>query len=170
MNQRIIIEKWAENLEEVTIGRWLKQVGESVEAGEVLCEIITDKITFEYTPENSGTVLHIYAAEQSVVPVGYVIACTGDEGELPDPAIISENERLLAEHVQKTNRGLDLELEAILGSALAKKTGVRATPAARRIARQNSVSIEEIAAWLSENAEMVRDEDVEAYLQAHEEA
>ena len=87
MGQRITIEKWAENLEEVTVARWLKTESEQIAAGEVLCEIITDKATFEYTVEDAGVVARIYAAERSVVPVGYVIAFIATAGEQPDPDI-----------------------------------------------------------------------------------
>lgn len=164
MIQRIVIEKWAENLEEVTIGQWLKREGETIAAGEVLCEIITDKITFEYTPETSGTVTRIYATERSVVPVGYVIALIADAGEAPDPSIPAQNEQLLAEHSQNAEGDLDLALANILGKPAAKRPGMRATPSARRIARQHHVSIEDVAKWCGTSTEMVREEDVTAYL------
>ena len=47
MGRIITIEKWAENLEEVTIGQWRKAEGEQVTNGEVLCEIIHAKVTYE---------------------------------------------------------------------------------------------------------------------------
>ncbi|MGC9318614.1 MAG: lipoyl domain-containing protein, partial [Armatimonadota bacterium] len=56
MAELAIIEKWAENLDEVTVSRWLVQEGDEVEAGDGLCEIITDKATFEYEVQSSGTV------------------------------------------------------------------------------------------------------------------
>ena len=133
MGQRITIEKWAENLEEVTIGRWAKSLGERIGAGEVLCEIITDKVTFEYIVEEGGTLARIYAAERSVVPVGYVIAFIATAGEAPEPDIEAHNEMLIAQYQERTE--LDLDLADLLGESGLSTSRVRATPAARRLAR-----------------------------------
>jgi len=164
MGQRIAIEKWAENLEEVTIGQWVKSEGDTLEIGDILCEIITDKVTFEYTIEQPGTLSAVYAAEHSVVPVGYVIAFVSEGGEPPDEGIGELNERLLAEHQQRSEPDLELDLEAILGSAGgAKKT--RAVPAARRLARQAGIDIDDVAQWLGTSDRAITVEDVESYIE-----
>ena len=46
MAELCIIEKWAENLDEATVSAWLVADGDDVEAGDSLCENITDKATF----------------------------------------------------------------------------------------------------------------------------
>ena len=163
MGQRITIEKWAENLEEVTIGRWLCDPGDTLAVGDILCEIITDKVTFEYAIERPGTLAAVYAAEHSVVPVGYVIAYLSHAGEAPDVDIDASNERLLAEHQQKADVALELDLDAILSaSGSGKKT--RAVPAARRLARQAGVELAQIAAWLGNPQRALSVDDVESYL------
>ncbi len=160
MGQRITIEKWAENLEEVTVARWLRTEGEQIAAGEVLCEIITDKATFEYTVEEGGVVAMIYAAERSVVPVGYVIAFIATAGEQPDPDIKAHNEKLLAEHQQHA----ELDLDDILSAAGKKTSRLRASPAARRLARQHEIDLKEVADWLAQNADVITEEHVQGYL------
>ena len=162
MGQRIIIEKWAENLEEVTIGRWLKAEGDHIEAGEVLCEIITDKVTFEYTIEDAGTVARIYAPEASVIPVGYVIAFISAPSEDADPNIEQNNEELLARHRQQTQP--DLDLDAILGAAKSKRFRQRATPAARRLARRSQVELQDVAAARAEPVDTITEDHVREYL------
>lgn len=160
MGQRITIEKWAENLEEVTVAGWLKTEGEDIAAGEVLCEIITDKATFEYTVEEGGVVARIYAAERSVVPIGYVIAFIATAGEQPDPDIEARNEKLLAERQQQA----ELDLDDVLSAASKKTSRVRATPAARRLARQHEIDLKQVADWLGEDADLITEEHVQGYL------
>ncbi len=160
MGQRITIEKWAENLEEVTLARWLKAEGDHIVAGEVLCEIITDKATFEYTAEQAGTIVRIYAAERSTVPVGYIIAFLATAGEQPDPDIETHNEKLLADNQQQAQ----LDLDDILSAAGGKPARPRATAAARRLARQLQIDLQQVADWLSPPTELITEDHVQAYL------
>jgi len=154
------VEKWAENLDEVTLNRWLKLEGERLEVGDSLCEIITDKATFEYEMEVAGTLRRRYATDKSVIPVGYAIAFVGAPDE-PLPADVeAENQALLAAH-QAAARA-DLDLKARLAQALQGRKA-RATPAARRIAREAGVALEDVAAWLGEDRP-VDDRDVQRYV------
>ncbi len=162
MGQRIVIEKWAENLEQVTIGQWFRAEGDRIEIGEVLCEIITDKVTFEYTMEDSGTVARIYAGEGSVLPIGYVIAFISTSGEDTDPAIEQHNEQILAQHREQTQA--DLDLDAILGAANTGRSRRRATPPARRLARQNHVELQDVARAQPKPVDIITEEHVREYL------
>ncbi len=161
MGERIVIEKWAENLEEVTIGRWLVGEGERVEAGQSLCEIITEKVTFEYECPVSGVLVRIYAPEKSVVPVGYTIAYIGQEGEQPPAVIEEENERIMQMHAAQPQ--LDVDLSPQTPSA-GRRARVRAVPAARRLARQHGISLAQVAEWLKENRP-ITPEDVARYIE-----
>jgi pyruvate dehydrogenase E2 component (dihydrolipoamide acetyltransferase) len=165
MGELIIIEKWAENLEEVTVNRWLKQEGDRVEAGDSLCEIITDKATFEYEVETPGILHAIYAPAKSTVPVGYVIAFIGEQCEEPPEGIEEQNSAQLAEHRRLSELELDLAMDLLpqVGAPRAGPSRVGATPAARRLAREHGLTIAEIARALDiEGA--VREEDVQRYL------
>lgn len=162
MAELLRIEQWAENLREVTMGRWLKAEGDPVDVGEALCEIITEKVTFEYEAPVTGVLLKIYAPEKSVVPVGYVFGCVGAAGEQPPLGVEEENARLLEQH--QAQGMLDLELE-IEGAAMGLGGRVRATPAARRAARDAGVSLADVAAWVGESRP-VTEEDVEAFIKS----
>jgi pyruvate dehydrogenase E2 component (dihydrolipoamide acetyltransferase) len=161
MGYLLRVEKWAENLDEVTLNRWLKHEGEVLEVGDSLCEIITDKATFEYEMEVAGTLRRIYATDKSVIPVGYAIAFVGEPGEPPPEDVAAENARLLAEHQAAART--DVELKAKLAEAL-RGQRVRATPAARRVAREGGVALEDVAQWLGEERP-VGDDDVRRYLE-----
>ncbi|WP_038032833.1 2-oxoglutarate dehydrogenase complex dihydrolipoyllysine-residue succinyltransferase [Thermonema rossianum] len=61
-----------ESITEVTIGQWHKKDGDYVEADELICELESDKASFEVVAEASG-ILHIVAQEGETVPIGGVI-------------------------------------------------------------------------------------------------
>jgi 2-oxoglutarate dehydrogenase E2 component (dihydrolipoamide succinyltransferase) len=68
-----------ESITEVTIASWSKKEGDAVKMDEVLCELESDKATFELPAEAAGT-LHIVAQPGSVVPIGGVVATISTSG------------------------------------------------------------------------------------------
>ncbi|MCS6823285.1 MAG: 2-oxoglutarate dehydrogenase complex dihydrolipoyllysine-residue succinyltransferase [Cytophagaceae bacterium] len=72
MNQPIRIPAVGESISEVTIGKWNKKDGDLVQAEELLCELESDKATFEIRAEKSG-ILHIKAKEGDVLPIGAIV-------------------------------------------------------------------------------------------------
>ena len=72
-----------QSVEACTIVRWLKQPGDTVATGELLCEIETDKASFEVESTAAGTVLAHFAGEGEEVPVLTPIAAVGEPGEQP---------------------------------------------------------------------------------------
>ncbi len=71
------------DMTEGVVVRWLKQPGDSVERGDILAEIETDKATVELEAFDAGTLMGLVAKEGDTVPVGEVIAVIGVEGEVP---------------------------------------------------------------------------------------
>lgn len=69
------------DMTEGTIVKWLKAVGDSVNRGEMIAEIETDKANVELEAFESGTILKFVAEEGEVVPVGEVIALLGEPNE-----------------------------------------------------------------------------------------
>ncbi len=68
-------------MEEGVVAKWLKQVGDKVEEGDILAEIETDKATMEFESFNEGTLLHIGVQEGETSPVDTLLAIIGEEGE-----------------------------------------------------------------------------------------
>jgi pyruvate dehydrogenase E2 component (dihydrolipoamide acetyltransferase) len=62
------------DMQEGKVQRWLKQVGDSVERGEPIAEVETDKTTVEMEAMASGTLTEIVVDEGSVAAIGAVIA------------------------------------------------------------------------------------------------
>ncbi len=72
-----------ESVTEGTVTRWLKQVGDHVDADEPLLEVSTDKVDTEIPSPVAGTVLAITAAEDSTVEVGGQLAVIGSADSAP---------------------------------------------------------------------------------------
>jgi pyruvate dehydrogenase E2 component (dihydrolipoamide acetyltransferase) len=74
-------------MEEGTIARWAKSVGDPVAVGEILCEIETDKAVMDYEAYEAGILTHIVVAEGETASIGAVIArLDGEATETSPPA------------------------------------------------------------------------------------
>ena len=71
----------SDTMEEGTVAKWLKQVGDKIEEGDILAEIETDKATMEFESFNEGTLLYIGIKEGDTAPVDSLLAIIGEEGE-----------------------------------------------------------------------------------------
>ncbi|WMX15452.1 pyruvate dehydrogenase complex dihydrolipoamide acetyltransferase [Aureispira sp. CCB-E] len=71
----------SDTMEEGTLVAWHKKVGDTVESGELLAEIETDKAVMEFQSFYDGVLLYIGVEEGNAVPVDAVIAVIGEEGE-----------------------------------------------------------------------------------------
>ena len=81
MAVEVIMPKAGSEMEEGEIVQWFKQEGDEVKEGEVLLEIVTDKVNMEVEAEASGTLLKIVHPAGSTVPVVQTIAWIGQPGE-----------------------------------------------------------------------------------------
>ena len=137
-------------MEAGTIVRWLKSEGDTVEKGEALYELDTDKVTQEVEADASGVLLKILAGEGEEIEVGKRIAVIGEEGEdvgaeeavevdedaqeegSPAPAREEERER---------GRKASKDQEPDAKEAARTDGRVKASPLARRIARERSIDL-----------------------------
>ncbi|WP_055551005.1 2-oxoglutarate dehydrogenase, E2 component, dihydrolipoamide succinyltransferase [Streptomyces sp. NBRC 110028] len=78
----VVLPALGESVTEGTVTRWLKEVGESVEADEPLLEVSTDKVDTEIPAPTSGTLLEILVGEDETAEVGAKLAVIGaaDQG------------------------------------------------------------------------------------------
>ena len=81
MSTSVTLPALGESVTEGTVSRWLKQVGDTVEADEPLLEVSTDKVDTEIPSPTSGVLLEIKAQEDETVEVGAVLAVIGDPSE-----------------------------------------------------------------------------------------
>jgi 2-oxoglutarate dehydrogenase E2 component (dihydrolipoamide succinyltransferase) len=72
MSKEMRVPTVGESISEVTVGQWFKKDGDQVQLDEVLCELESDKATFEFPAEASG-ILRIKAKEGDTVEIGGLI-------------------------------------------------------------------------------------------------
>lgn len=76
----ISMPRLSDTMEEGTVAKWHKAVGEKVAEGDILAEIETDKAVQEFESEYDGTLLYIGAEEGKSAPVDTILAIIGPEG------------------------------------------------------------------------------------------
>jgi pyruvate dehydrogenase E2 component (dihydrolipoamide acetyltransferase) len=146
----ITMPRLSDSMEEGTVLRWLKSVGDEVKRGDELVEIETDKANMTYEATDEGTLLEILAEEGSTLPIGEPIARIGQPGEAganggaPKPEPAREEQPPQAEQpVQAPQATAEPPRPAVTPSADGDSR-VKASPVARRMARELNVELEQL--------------------------
>ena len=134
MAEVINMPRLSDTMEEGTLAKWFKKVGDTVKEGEILAEIETDKATMEFESFHDGVLLHIGIDEGSTAPVDSVIAIIGSKGEdissilKNDNSVVKEEPKPVVAEQQKqvstTNESNDRVLISPLARKLADEKGV----------------------------------------------
>jgi pyruvate dehydrogenase E2 component (dihydrolipoamide acetyltransferase) len=165
MATEVKLPRLGQGMESGTVVRWLKQEGEQVEKGEPLYELDTEKVTQEVEAEASGVLLKI-AVEEGEVPVGQTIAVIGEEGEsvpeaepeaAPEGEVEAAPEGEVEEEPQEEGsrapardeereRGREASVETQQAEVQPTTVDgrIKASPLARRIAREKGVELTQI--------------------------
>ena len=162
MAETISMPKLGFDMSEGVLVHWVKNEGENINKGDVLAEIETDKATVEVESSAGGVVRKLLASEGDVVPVGAPIAIVGTADEkIEEPAAASgkQKEEPKAEEKALAPRPSDQPVSAPAPQTestpqpapshrtetvevAAEKTGpVKASPLAKKIARDNKVDL-----------------------------
>ena len=148
MATSIVMPQMGYDMKEGTVVRWHKKEGDSVARGEVLADIETDKATVEFEAYTAGVVRKILAEEGVPIPVGQLIAVIADADEqLPDDLMAAESAPSSEEHFSESGEIDDSPVGTPQGDPgptppPAAPTGeVRASPIARRLARERSIEL-----------------------------
>ena len=80
MATNVTMPQLGESVTEGTVTRWLKNVGDVIKVDEAIVEVSTDKVDTEIPSPVAGVLLEIKAAQDSVIPVGGVMAVIGEAG------------------------------------------------------------------------------------------
>jgi len=133
MSTSVTLPALGESVTEGTVTRWLKQVGDTVDADEPLLEISTDKVDTEIPSPASGVLLEIKAREDETVEVGAVLALIGDASEAgggADTEAPPDVEQQAATGPQATpGTGVSDQGAPITSSAADEPRAAEATPA-----------------------------------------
>nr|WP_263324676.1 dihydrolipoamide acetyltransferase family protein [Neobacillus sp. Marseille-Q6967] len=143
MAKEIFMPKLSSTMAVGTLLQWFKEEGDTVEIGEPLFEIMTDKINIEVEAYDPGVLLKKYFDVDAEVPVNQIIGYIGEAGEnVPDSSPGISGEEAPAEEKEEAPVSAS-EQQAAPASAGVVQDGEkpRATPAARRLARTNNVEL-----------------------------
>ena len=140
MANEVLMPKLSSTMDVGTITTWLKNEGDSVEIGEAIFEVMTDKIAIEVEAYDEGILLKKYIGDGESAPVNSVIAYIGEAGE-DVPAEMPSGEAEVA--VEEPEKAVEAVAEPVNETAGAT-TKVRATPAARRIAREKGIDLQKV--------------------------
>jgi pyruvate dehydrogenase E2 component (dihydrolipoamide acetyltransferase) len=158
MAVEIKLPRLGQGMESGTIVRWLKSEGESVAKGEPLFELDTDKVTQEVEADADGVLLKIVVPEGEA-DVGTTVAVLGSEGEdvsellaaaqsgnggaasAPAPAAPAQAEPQTAEAPSDTRSQGAVPAPEAAPAARAPGERVKASPLARRIARERGIDL-----------------------------
>lgn len=155
-------------MEGATILQWYKQEGDAVHKGEPVLEVMTDKINIDVEADASGVLLKQVYEANIEVPVNTVVAYIGESGEVVEdltptadpvraPATVSNNRDRGAPAAPDTTEHSD----APVGRP-------RATPSARRLAREHGVELRVLQGSGPKNR--IQKMDVEQYVASHRKA
>ncbi|MDX1770702.1 MAG: 2-oxoglutarate dehydrogenase complex dihydrolipoyllysine-residue succinyltransferase [Planococcaceae bacterium] len=166
----IKVPELAESITEGTIAQWLKQPGDTVEKGEFIVELETDKVNVEVISEEAGVVQELLAAEGDTVEVGQVIAVVGEgtgsgtATKNPVEADPAEADAPVkdAEAAPKKESAPAAPIQTKEESSSTDRT--IASPAARKLAREKGIDLQNVSTV--DPMGRVRVQDVEAHSNA----
>ncbi|MCI2803557.1 dihydrolipoyllysine-residue succinyltransferase [Staphylococcus pettenkoferi] len=153
------VPELAESITEGTIAEWLKSVGDSVDKGEAIVELETDKVNVEVVSEDAGVLQETLFDEGDTVEVGQAIAVVG-EGQ-PSNSGSSSSDDSKQESKSDDAKSSDDSKDTQSQDDSSDQSGqrVNATPSARRYAREQGIDLSELA---GKSGDVVRKEDVDS--------
>ena len=166
-----------------TIGTWLVKKGDKVKRGHPLLEIDTDKATLSVESFAKGTVLDILVEEGDEVSAGTVIAYIGEEGDLPAGGAAQSDGAAQSVDTSQTDSAAQTGGISQTGAQTGKSQDseeeyqpidknepwryarvIKAMPNAKLIARENGISLEEVADYAGKD--ILKRQDVNGYLES----
>ncbi len=157
MAELVTMPKLGFDMAEGTLVRWVKVEGDTVEKGDVIAEIETDKATVEVESSHSGVMVRHLAEEGTALPVNSPIAVLAEKGEEPSEdeinALVEEaGGEPQKKDEEKKERKETVDKEEKPEPAANEKEepevepagGVRSSPLARRMAEEHDVRLEKV--------------------------
>ncbi len=140
MAEKIVMLALSPTMETGTIVKWIKNEGEHINSGDVLCEVETDKATMDYESTIDGNLLKIVAHSGSKVKVGETIAISGKKGEPVEPLLVSEDGHKGNGKVPPSETRASEKAEQPKPQELPGQKS-KASPLAKEIARQKGIDL-----------------------------
>jgi pyruvate dehydrogenase E2 component (dihydrolipoamide acetyltransferase) len=141
----VVMPRLSDSMEEGTVLRWLKSVGDEVKRGDDLVEIETDKANMTYEATDEGVLIEIVAQEGDTLPIGETIARIGEAGEKgPSRDGAAKRPERQEEAAPAVATKTETSRPATTPAEPAGDGRVKASPIARRMARDLNVELARI--------------------------
>lgn len=140
------VPELAESITEGTIVEWLKQVGDSVDKGEAIVELETDKVNVEVVSEEAGVLQELLADEGDTVEVGQSIAVVGEgSGNNTSESSTKQEDTKATDNSNKEQQSSESSESKSDASTQDNGQRVNATPSARKYAREKGIALSEVS-------------------------
>lgn len=157
----IKVPEMGESIVEGTISKWHVKVGDSVNVGDVLAELETDKVNIEISAEQAGVVGQLLRAEGDTVAVGETIGVIGGEAAASAPAAAAPSAAPATEPAAPAVQEQKPAAPTPVAPASADAASISATPAARKLARERGIDLTQVQA--NDPLGRIRQEDIAAH-------
>ncbi|MEB6045083.1 dihydrolipoyllysine-residue succinyltransferase [Staphylococcus pseudoxylosus] len=142
------VPELAESITEGTIAEWLKQVGDSVDKGEAIVELETDKVNVEVVSEEAGVLQELLADEGDTVEVGQSIAVVGEgSGNNTSESSTKQEDTKATDYSNKEQQSSESSESKSDASTQDNGQRVNATPSARKYAREKGIDLSEVSPY-----------------------
>ena len=139
MAEIVRMPKLSDTMTEGVVAEWHKKVGESIESGDLLADIETDKATMEFESFQEGVLLHIGVEKGQTAPVDSILAILGEEGE-DVTALLKEAEKEVEVTEKEEEQSQDAKQEVEKPSAPVAPVVSAPAPTSAPIAQQTVTS------------------------------
>ncbi|WP_436937601.1 dihydrolipoyllysine-residue succinyltransferase [Staphylococcus xylosus] len=140
------VPELAESITEGTIAEWLKQVGDSVDKGEAIVELETDKVNVEVVSEEAGVLQELLADEGDTVEVGQAIAVVGEgSGNNTSESPAKQEDTKATDNSNSEQQSSESTESKPEASSQDNGQRVNATPSARKYAREKGIDLSEVS-------------------------
>jgi len=188
MADAITMPKLSDTMEVGVLASWQVEVGDTISAGDILCEIETDKATMEYESPFDGTILWKTGEAGDTLDIGALIAVLGKADEDPQPVVKAHQGSGSAgqaseapeqkEETTSGGSGNPKAAEPVAVASASSSTGsstgstasqaedegrIKASPLAKKMAHEHGVPLKSLSGS-GDNGRIVR-RDIEAYLE-----
>jgi pyruvate dehydrogenase E2 component (dihydrolipoamide acetyltransferase) len=140
----ITMPKLSDTMVEGTIARWKKKQGDTIEAGDILAEVETDKATMEMEAFDDGVLKEIYVSDGGVAKVGEKVALVLAEGETAEAAAAPPAAKAEAPAGGKPAESPAAPAPAATAPAAPAGARVKASPLAKKIAEERGIGLENL--------------------------
>lgn len=143
MPVNIDMPKLSDTMTEGTLIKWHKKVGDTVEIGDILAEVETDKATMEMEAFDEGTLTEILIQEGEKAPIGGVLAVLDGDGDGAEQASSEDEEEPFAETSEKAapQAAPKSESKPAAPTPAADGERVKSSPLARKIAAEHGIEL-----------------------------